>query len=72
MAYYEGPQGDFLLGEFQLTADGQPVKIAKASQSYAKNHFGSQAEASFAIDGNPETGWSCAEGQGRPTRLYSS
>ncbi len=65
MAYYEGPQGDFLLGEFQLTADGQPVKIAKASQSYAKNHFGSQAEASFAIDGNPETGWSCAEGQGR-------
>ena len=65
MAYYEGPKGDFLLGEFQLTADGQPVKIAKASQSYAKNHFGSQAEASFAIDGNPETGWSCAEGQGR-------
>ncbi len=65
MAYYEGPKGDFLLGEFQLTADGQPVKIAKATQSYAKNHFGSQAEASFAIDGNPETGWSCAEGQGR-------
>ena len=65
MAYYEGPKGDFLLGEFQLTADGRPVKIAKASQSYAKNHFGSQAEASFAIDGNPETGWSCAEGQGR-------
>lgn len=65
MAYYEGPKGDFMLGEFQLTADGQPVKIAKASQSYAKNHFGSQAEASFAIDGNPETGWSCAEGQGR-------
>ena len=65
MAYYEGPKGDFLLGEFRLTADGQPVKIAKASQSYAKNHFGSQAEASYAIDGNPETGWSCAEGQGR-------
>jgi hypothetical protein len=65
MAYYEGPKGDFLLGEFQLTADGQPVKIAKASQSYAKNQFGSQADASFAIDGNPETGWSCAEGQGR-------
>ena len=64
MAYYEGPKGDFLLGEFQITGDGQPVKIAKASQSYAKNHFGSQAEASFAIDGNPETGWSCAQGQG--------
>ena len=65
MAYYEGPKGDFLLGEFQLTADGQPVKIAKATESYAKNNFGSQAAASFAIDGNPETGWSCAEGQGR-------
>ncbi len=65
MAYYEGPKGDFLLGEFQLTADGLPVKIAKASQSYAKNHFGSQAEARFAIDGDPETGWSCAQGQGR-------
>ena len=24
MAYYEGPKGDFLLGEFQLTADGRP------------------------------------------------
>ena len=65
MAYYEGPKGDFLLGEFQLFADGQRVKIAKASQSYAKNTFGSQAEAQYAIDGNPETGWSCAEGQGR-------
>ena len=64
MAYYEGPKGDFLLGEFQLTADGQPVRIARASQSYARNNFGSQAEAHYAIDGNPETGWSCAEGQG--------
>ena len=65
MAYYEGPKGDFLMGEFQLTADGEPVKIASASQSYAKNNFGSQAEASYAIDGDPETGWSCAQGQGR-------
>jgi hypothetical protein len=64
MAYYEGPKGDFLLGEFQLTADGQAIKIAKATESYAKNNFGSQAAASYAIDGNPETGWSCAEGQG--------
>jgi hypothetical protein len=57
MTYYEGAKGDFLMGEFQLTADGQPVKIAKASQSYA--------DASLAIDGNPETGWTCAGGQGR-------
>jgi hypothetical protein len=65
MAYYEGPKGDFLLGEFQLSAGGRPVKIASASHSYAKNHFGPHAEASLAIDGNPETGWSCAQGQGR-------
>ena len=65
MAYYEGPKGDFLLGEFQLSAGGRPVKIASASHSYAKNNFGPYAEASLAIDGNPETGWSCAEGQGR-------
>lgn len=66
MAYYEGPKGDFLMGEFQVFADGQPVKIASASESYAKNTFGNQAEAKYAIDGNPETGWSCAQGQGKP------
>ena len=65
MAYYEGPKGDFMLGEFQLSTQGQPLKISKATQSYAKNNFGSQAEASYAIDGNAETGWSCAEGQGK-------
>ena len=65
MAYYEGPKGDFLLGEFQLTANGQPVRITKATESYAKNTFGPHAQAQLAIDGNPETGWSCAEGQGR-------
>lgn len=65
MAYYEGPKGDFLMGEFQVLADGQPVKITSASESYAKNTFGSQAEAKYAIDGDPETGWSCAQGQGK-------
>ncbi len=65
MAYYEGPKGDFMLGEFQLSALGQPVKITRATESYAKNNFGPHAEAQLAIDGNPETGWSCAEGQGR-------
>jgi len=65
MAYYEGPKGDFLLGEFQLSANGQAVKLTKATASYAKNNFGPHAEAQLAIDGDPETGWSCAEGQGR-------
>ncbi len=65
MAYYEGPKGDFLLGEFQLRAQGHPVKISQATESYAKNNFGPNAKAQLAIDGDPETGWSCAEGQGR-------
>ncbi len=65
MAYYEGPKGDFFLGEFQLSSGGQPVKLAKATESYAKNQFGQPVSAQLAIDGNPETGWSCADGQGR-------
>ncbi len=65
MAYYEGPKGDFLLGEIKLSANDHPVKFTKATASYAKNNFGPHAEAQLAIDGDPETGWSCAEGQGR-------
>ncbi len=65
MAYYEGPKGDFFLGEFQITSGGQPIKLTSATESYAKNNFGQNASAQLAIDGNPETGWSCAEGMGR-------
>ncbi len=61
MTYYEGPKGDFFLGEFQVAADGKPVRFARASQSYAKNNFGSNpASAMAATDGDPQTGWSCA------------
>ena len=60
LAYYEGPKGDFFMGEFQVSADGSPVKFAKASESYAKNNFGSGASAKAATDGDPQTGWSCA------------
>ncbi len=64
LAFYEGPKGDFFLGEFQLSADGQPVKFSQATESYAKNNFGSNpVTAASAIDGDPQTGWSCA---GRP------
>jgi hypothetical protein len=42
-----------------LSSDGQPVKFARASESYAKNRFGSNpVGAAFAIDGDPQTGWS--------------
>ena len=40
MTYYEGPKGDFFMEEFQASADGQPVKFVKATQSYANNAMG--------------------------------
>ncbi len=64
MAYYEGPKGDFFMGEFQLFANGQPLKFARATESYAKNNFGSSASAALAIDGDPQTGWSTAGREG--------
>ena len=61
MTFYEGPKGDFFIGEFQLLADGQPVKFSGATQSYAKNNFGSNpANAALMLDGDPQTGWSTA------------
>ncbi len=61
MAFYEGPKGDFFMGEFQVSANGAPVKIASATESYSKNNFGTTAvNAMLATDGDPQTGWSCA------------
>ena len=60
MTYYEGPKGDFFLGEFQVKANGQAIKFSKGSESYAKNTYGSSASAKAATDGDPQTGWSCA------------
>lgn len=68
MCFYEGPRGDFFLGEFQVTADGQPVKFARATESYAQNNFGKKIDtrvsAASATDGDPQTGWSCADRPG--------
>ncbi len=62
MAYYEGPKGDFFLGEFRVKAGGQAVKLARPSQSYAKIWLGGdKSSAALAIDGNPETGWGVFE-----------
>ena len=59
--YYEGPKGDFFMGEFQVQANGSPVKVVSATQSYSKNNFGkNEATAMQATDGDPQTGWSCA------------
>lgn len=65
MTYYEGPKGDFFMTEFQVEVDGKPVKFSGASQSYAKNNFGSNpATAKSATDGDMQTGWSCADRPG--------
>ncbi|MFM8469158.1 MAG: PSD1 and planctomycete cytochrome C domain-containing protein [Limisphaerales bacterium] len=62
MTYYEGPKGDFFLGEFRVKAGSQPVKLARASQTYAKIWLGGdKSSAALAIDGNPETGWGVFE-----------
>lgn len=61
MCNYEGPKGDFFMGEFKVTANGKPVKIVSATESYFKNNFGKNpATALLAVDGDPQTGWSCA------------
>jgi hypothetical protein len=59
--FYEGPFGDFFLSELTLTASGRPVKLARASHSFADGKNGAAA----AIDGDPHTGWSIKGGQGR-------
>jgi len=57
--YYEGTPGDFFLTELKLTANDQPVTFRRASQSYAKNRFGSnEVSARLTIDGDFLTGWS--------------
>lgn len=59
LTYYEGTKGDFFLGEFQVLADGEPIPIASATQTYANNRFGSNpVSAELATDGDPQTGWS--------------
>ncbi|HEY3789682.1 MAG TPA: DUF1549 domain-containing protein, partial [Urbifossiella sp.] len=58
-AFYEGPKGDFLLGEFTLTSDGKPVKFAGASAA--------AGNAAPALDGQPQTGWAGAGKAGQPS-----
>jgi hypothetical protein len=60
--FYEGPFGDFFLSEFQILADGQPVKIRRAIADVASG--GNRPE--FTLDGNPQTGWSIDGFQGSP------
>jgi hypothetical protein len=59
--YYEGPLGDFVLSELIVMADGQSIKLASATQSFANGKH----NAATSIDGNPATGWSINGAQGR-------
>lgn len=59
--YYEGPFGDFYLSTFAVSSGGQPVKLARATQTHASG--GNTAEK--AIDDDQQTGWSIDGGQGR-------
>lgn len=59
--YYEGPFGDFFLSELTLKANGQPVALTGASQSFANGGN----TAAMALDGNQQTGWSINGGQGK-------
>ncbi|HUG93548.1 MAG TPA: DUF1549 domain-containing protein, partial [Planctomycetaceae bacterium] len=62
---YEGPRGDFFLSEFVVAADGRPVRLARASETYGKLGIGGgAAAAALAIDGDPHTGWSTSGREG--------
>jgi hypothetical protein len=65
LAYYEGPKGDFFMGEIIVEADGVPLKFSRASESHAKNAMGAApATAALAMDGDPQTGWSASGREG--------
>lgn len=57
MTYYEGRKGDFFLSEFQVTAK-TPLTFAGSSESAFKAQYSGKADASTAIDGDIQTGWS--------------
>jgi len=67
MTGYEGPKGDFFLSELELTAAGEAVAIASATESFAGKAFaGKVSGAAGAIDGEMSSGWTTNGEQGRP------
>ncbi len=58
MTYYEGRKGDFFLSEFQISTD-KPSTFSGSSETASGAQFGSgKADASTAIDGDIQSGWS--------------
>jgi hypothetical protein len=66
MTYYEGPKGEFFLGEIEILGSDKPAKIASATESYAKTASGASAvTAAKTFDGDLQSGWSIDGGQNR-------
>jgi len=59
--YYEGTPGNFWLSTVRLKTDGQPVALTNATESYADK----ENTAAKALDDDPQTGWSIADGVGK-------
>ncbi|WP_231691085.1 PSD1 and planctomycete cytochrome C domain-containing protein [Aureliella helgolandensis] len=63
--YYEGTLGDFFLTELKARSGDAPLPFLGATESYAKNRFGSNpVSAALALDGDVQTGWSVDGRQG--------
>lgn len=67
MAYYEGPKGDFFMGEFRVFSEtsgreGRVKRgISSASESFSGSAFGGRPSSAWlATDGDMQTGWSGA------------
>jgi len=73
MTYYEGSKGDFFLTEIRLMQGTVQIPFRHATQSYSRNTFGANsAQATLAIDGDMQTGWSIDGRQGeRLTAVFN-
>ena len=67
MIWYEGSKGDFFLSEFEVTAGGRRIAVAKATESFAGKPSSSRDGSSAAktIDGDMSRGWGIDGRQGR-------
>jgi len=57
MTYYEGRKGDFFLSEFEVHTT-KALTFSGSSQSAFAAQYSGNADASTAIDGDIQTGWS--------------
>jgi hypothetical protein len=56
------PNGNFVLTEFRVTADGKPVKLQNASADFSQDGY----PVAGAIDGKDNTGWAVLPQLGKP------